>query len=581
MNAIELELMRLRLEAAAEEMGVVLQRTALSANIKERRDFSCALFDAQGRLIAQAAHVPVHLGSMPESVRAVLETLPSLAEGRTAIVNDPYAGGTHLPDITLVSPVYFQGRLIGYAANRAHHADVGGVTPGSMTLSRHIDEEGVRIPPSILDEATLSALLSAVRTPEERRGDLQAQELANAAGASALRRIAEAEGVEGLERGFAALLAYAERMTRDILSRIPAGTYPAEDCMDDDGTAARPSLVVPLAACPPVSGSTALGTGGQAASGTAGEREAAPVVIRLRLSATDGRLIADLTESDPQAAGCINCPAAVTRSAVYYVVGCLLRAFGHEGVPFNDGCFRPVEVITRPGTVVHAQYPAAVVAGNTETSQRVVDVVLSALRQALPELIPAESYGTMSSVALGARQETKRQRDEETKCAGSPDEPASTTPATSSLRLFVSSSLSAWTYYETIAGGSGAGPTWDGESGIQCHMTNTLNTPAEALEMQYPLRVRRFELREASGGPGTHRGGDGIVRELEALADCEGTLLTDRRIYPPGNGALGRNTVNDRDVGGKAHIVLRKGDVLRIETPGGSGWTPKGASDGT
>jgi N-methylhydantoinase B len=265
------------------------------------------------------------------------------------------------------------------------------------------------------------------------------------------------------------------------------------------------------------------------------------VTLRLNLTISDGRLIADFTECDPQAAGCINCPAAVTRSAVYYVVGCLLRAFGHEGVPFNDGCFRAVEVITRPGTVVHAQYPAAVVAGNTETSQRVVDVVLAALRQALPGMIPAESYGTMSSVALGA--------------AG-------------------------WTYYETIAGGSGAGPSWDGESGVQCHMTNTLNTPAEALEMQYPLRVRRFELRDAracpphgSGGAGTHRGGEGIVRELEALADCEGTLLTDRRVYPPGNGATGRNTVNGRDVGGKAHIVLRKGDVLRIETPGGSGWS--------
>ena len=223
MNAVELELMRLRLEAAAEEMGVVLQRTALSANIKERRDFSCALFDAAGRLIAQAAHVPVHLGSMPESVAAVLSSLPPLAEGQTAIVNDPYAGGTHLPDITLVSPVFFNGGRIGYAANRAHHADVGGTTPGSMTLSRHIDEEGVRIPPSLLDEATLSKLLSAVRTPEERRGDLQAQELSNAGGAAALRRIAVAEGIEGLEAGFAALLAYAQRMTREVLAKVPPG----------------------------------------------------------------------------------------------------------------------------------------------------------------------------------------------------------------------------------------------------------------------------------------------------------------------------------------------------------------------
>ena len=513
-NAIELELMRLRLEAAAEEMGVVLQRTALSANIKERRDFSCALFDARGRLIAQAAHVPVHLGSMPESVRAVLESLPALNEGQNAIVNDPYAGGTHLPDITLVSPVWFEGHLIGYAANRAHHADVGGTTPGSMTLSRHIDEEGVRIPPSILDEETLAKLMGAVRTPEERRGDLQAQELANAAGAVTLRRIAQAEGVESLQRGFAALLEYAQRMTRDMISRISSGAYGAEDCMDDDGTENGP-----------------------------------PTVIRLTLTIADGRMVADFTHSDPQAAGCINCPAAVTRSAVYYVVGCLLRSFGHEGVPFNDGCFQPVEVITRPGTVVHAVYPSAVVAGNTETSQRVVDVMLSALRQALPSLIPAESYGTMSNVALGGRHGGTEARRHEGTCE--------------------------WTYYETIAGGSGAGPAWDGESGVQCHMTNTLNTPAEALEMQYPLRVRRFELREGSGGPGAHRGGDGIVREIEALADCEGTILSDRRRYPPGNGAVGRNSINGGQIGGKAHIVLKRGDVLCVETPGGSGWSSR------
>jgi N-methylhydantoinase B len=304
----------------------------------------------------------------------------------------------------------------------------------------------------------------------------------------------------------------------------------------------------------------------------------APAVIRLRLTVTAGRLVADFTHSDPQAAGCINCPAAVTRSAVYYVVGCLLRSFGHEGVPFNDGCFRPVDVLTRPGTLVHAQYPAAVVAGNTETSQRVVDVMLAALRLPLPDLIPAESYGSMSSVALGRRHEgTKAPRhegpEEDSPATVRPSEPSCLRASAEAEPPRVPSCLSPWTYYETIAGGSGAGPSWDGESGIQCHMTNTLNTPAEALEMQYPLRVRRFELREASGGAGTHRGGDGIVRELEALADCEGTLLTDRRVHPPGNAAVGRNTVNGRDVGGKAHIVLKKGDVLRIETPGGSGWT--------
>ena len=493
-DAVSLELIRQRLEAAAEEMGIVLQRTALSANIKERRDFSCALFDATGRLVAQAAHVPVHLGSMPASVAAVLERLGPLHQGQTAIVNDPYAGGTHLPDITLVSPVFIGNERVGYAANRAHHADVGGSTPGSMTLSTHIDEEGVRIPPTLLDEAALETLLSQVRTPAERRGDLRAQELANAAGANALARIAESDGVDGLRNGMTALIDYAERMTRETIRAIPAGTYAAADRMDDDGTPNGP-----------------------------------PVTIRLTLTVAADQMTADFSASDATAAGCVNCPASVVASAVYYCLGCLLP----DGVPLNHGCFAPVEIVTQPGTVVHATHPAAVVAGNTETSQRVVDVVLAALRQALPNRIPAESCGTMSSVALGTAD---------------------------------------WTYYETIGGGGGAGPTWDGESAIQCHMTNTLNTPAEALELQYPLRVTRFARRDGSGGVGTHVGGDGIVRELEILADCDATLLGDRRVFSPGNGRVGANTLNGRPVGGKIRLALRRGDVLRIETPGGGGW---------
>src|SRR5579884_3447995 len=419
-DPIELELMRNFLEAAADEMGITLGRTAFSANIKERRDFSCAIFDATGRLLAQAAHIPVHLGSMGESVTAVRERLGPLHPGDVAILNDPYAGGTHLPDITLVCPIYHAGELIGYAANRAHHADVGGASPGSMTLSRHIDEEGLRIEPVLLyrngnrNEDVLGRILSAVRTPDERLGDLDAQRAANEVGARAVARLVDRQGAEKFRFYAGALLDYSQAFMSRTIRGIPEGVWRFEDVLDDDGAG-----------------------GG-------------PVAIRVAITIQNGRATVDLRSSDRQAAGCVNCPPAVTRSAVYYCFACLLE----DRVPFNAGCFRDIDVLTEPGTVVHAVYPAAVVAGNTETSQRVVDVVLGALAAALPDRIPAASCGTMSSVALGGE---------------------------------------GWTYYETIGGGSGAGPTWDGASAVQCHMTNTLNTPAEALEMQYPLRVQRFE----------------------------------------------------------------------------------------
>jgi len=510
-DPVELELTRNLFEAAAEEMGITLQRVAFSANIKERRDFSCALFDPSGELLAQAAHIPVHLGSMPASVAAVRERLGALDEGDVAIVNDPFAGGTHLPDVTIVSPVYVGGALVGYAANRAHHADVGGTTPGSMTLSRHIDEEGVRIEPSLLyrrgvrDERLLRRFLDAVRTPDERLGDLDAQIAANVVGARALGRMVERQGIKQVLEYGKALLDYAQSFTARAIDAIPDGTYRFEDVMDDDGAG-----------------------GG-------------PVVIRVALTTTGDRVVVDLRESAAQVVGCINCPDAVTRSAAYYCFACLLD----EAVPLNGGCFRNIDVLTRPGTVVHALYPAAVVAGNTETSQRVVDVVFGALAQALPERIPAASCGTMSSVALGG--------------AG-------------------------WTYYETVGGGSGAGPGFDGESAVQCHMTNTLNTPAEAIEMQYPLRVRRFERAGGTGGAGRYRGGDGIVRELEALAECEGTILSDRRVsrpYPLHRGepaTTGANTLlaaggsSPVPLSGKTRFSLRPADFLRIQTPGGGGW---------
>ncbi|HEV2293881.1 MAG TPA: hydantoinase B/oxoprolinase family protein [Tepidisphaeraceae bacterium] len=516
-DPIQLELMRNLFEAAAEEMGITLQRVAFSANIKERRDFSCAVFDASGELLAQAAHIPVHLGSMPASVAAVLEKLGTLSEGDVAIVNDPFAGGTHLPDITIVSPVLFQGSVVGYVANRAHHADVGGISPGSMTLSKHIDEEGVRIEPSLLqrtgvtNDALLQRLLSAVRTPDERLGDLDAQVAANRVGAESLLRMVRANGVEDVERYGKALLDYSQAFMARAIAAIPAGSARFEDVLDDDGA----------------------GFG--------------PVGIRARVTIDADRATVDLGDCDAQVGGCINCPAAVTRSAVYYCFACLLD----EQVPLNGGCFRNIQVLTKPGTVTHALYPAAVVAGNTETSQRVVDVVFGALAQLLPERIPAASCGTMSSVALGG--------------------------TLGELQL-------GWTYYETIGGGSGASPDATGASAVQCHMTNTLSTPAEALEMQYPLRVRRFERAPGTGGSGAHRGGDGIIREIEALAPAEGTILSDRRLSRPyglrggESASAGANMIllsaggKESKLSGKCDLSLREGDILRILTPGGGGW---------
>jgi N-methylhydantoinase B len=511
-DPIELELARNLFQAAAEEMGITLRRVAFSANIKERRDFSCAIFDAGGELLAQAAHIPVHLGSMPASVAAVRDALGTLEDGDVAIVNDPFAGGTHLPDITIVSPIYEAGVLLGYAANRAHHADVGGTTPGSMTLSRHIDEEGIRIPPGLLyhrgarNEDLLNRILRAVRTPAERLGDLDAQLAANHVGAEALRRMVRRQGPDVVATYGRALLDYAATFTARAIDAIPDGAYAFEDVMDDDGAGTR---MIP---------------------------------VRVSLTINGDRATVDFTGSADQVPGCINCPAAVTRSAVYYCFACLLD----ESVPLNGGCFRNIDVITRPGSLLHAEYPAAVVAGNTETSQRVVDVVFGALAKALPDRIPAASCGTMSSVALGSAN---------------------------------------WTYYETIGGGSGAGPHGHGASAVQCHMTNTLNTPAEAIEMQYPLRVLRFERARGTGGAGAHRGGDGIIRELQALADCEGTILADRRTMQP-RGAAGADTGasaidqivdasgSARGISGKSRFDLRAGEVLSIRTPGGAGWSP-------
>jgi N-methylhydantoinase B len=499
----------------AEEMGVVLGRSALSPNIRERRDYSCAVFDRHGNLIAQAAHIPVHLGAMPASVEAVRGLAP-FAPGDLAVLNDPYLGGTHLPDVTMVSPVFAGPRtLIGFVASRAHQADIGGMEPGSMPLATELVQEGLIIPPlklysrGRLNHEALRLILRNVRTPDERRGDLEAQMAAQRAGERRLQELAARYGVAALERHTAELLDYAERLTHTALGRIPAGTYVFEDALDDDGQT----------------------------------RE--PVVIRALVSAGAGRLTVDFTGSAPDRPSSVNAVAAVTRSAVYYVVRCLLG----EEAPMNAGCFRAVDVVLPPASVVNASAGHAVSAGNVETSQRIVDIVLGALAQALPGLIPAASSGTMNNVTIGGFDPHR----------GRP-----------------------FAYYETLAGGSGAGPGRDGLDAVHTHMTNTLNTPVEALEMAYPFRVTRYAVREGSGGAGRRHGGAGLVRSYEFLCDARVTLMTERRRLAPWGlaggrpGSPGRNILSHdgrvRRLPGKGPLRVSAGDVLTVETPGGGGW---------
>ena len=562
-DAVELEVFKNIFHSIAEEMGAALRRTAFSPNIKERRDYSCAVFDAAGEVIAMGDHMPVHLGSMPMSVRAAIERL-ELGPGDVAMLNDPFAGGTHLPDITLVAPVFVAGlkprdkkkkRANGaakaaplrknvtpdfYVANRAHHADVGGAYAGSMGLCREIYQEGVRIPPvklvagGAVQRDVLALLLNNVRTPAEREGDLGAQLAACHTGAVRLAEVAARYGLERVRAAMAALLDYSERMMRAFLERVPAGEYRAEDFMDSDGVTDEPVKIVATVRVAPAS------------------RRRPPIPsprARSGASALQPAVRVDLTGSDPQVAGPLNAVEAITYSACFYVFRCLLE----EDVPATAGLMRPIEVIAPEGTIVNARPPAAVAGGNVETSQRIVDLLLRALAQALPERVPAGSSGTMNNLTIGGV-------DPRT------DEP--------------------FAYYETIAGGFGARPTKDGISGVHTHMTNSLNTPAEALEHAYPFRVTKYSFRRGSGGAGAHRGGDGIVREIELLTDAEVTLLADRRERGPyglqggSDGAPGRAAVVRRDgsevqIGGKASVRLRKGEKIRIESPGGGGWGRK------
>jgi N-methylhydantoinase B len=507
------------LASVAEEMGAVLGRSALSPNIKERRDYSCAVFDRRGRLVAQAAHIPVHLGAMPASVEAVRSLAP-FSPGDLAILNDPYLGGTHLPDVTMVSPVFHveggRRRLIGFVASRAHQADIGGMAPGSMPMASELIQEGLIIPPlklyrrGRLNQEALSLILRNVRTPRERRGDFEAQVAAQRTGEARLRELAERYGTSALNQRMRDLLSYAERLTRAALRRIPDGGYEFEDALDDDG------------------------------------RSEEPVPIRVRVESNGGRLVVDFAGSSPDRPGSINAVAAVTRSAVYYVVLCLLGG----DAPVNAGCFRPVEVRLPAASVVDASPGRAVSAGNVETSQRIVDVVLGALAAALPESIPAASSGTMNNVAIGGYDGRR----------GRP-----------------------FAYYETLAGGAGGGPLGSGLDAVHTHMTNTLNTPVEALEMTYPFRLLEYRVREGSGGQGLHPGGSGLVRRYEFLEPAHVTIVSERRRLQPwglnggGPAVRGRNLVRrrsgeTREAPGKAEFGVEAGDELVVETPGGGGW---------
>ena len=546
-DPITLELYRHRYSGIAEEMGITLQRTSYSPNIKERLDFSCALFDGSGRLVAQAAHIPAHLGAMPDSVAAALAVFDHWRPGDVVILNDPYFGGSHLPDITLVSPVFLnelqdEHRGTGdkdgaesesshssllsphsspsaphyFAASRAHHADVGGMSPGSLPLSTELYQEGIIIPPlklyegGDLVESLLELVLRNVRTPDERRGDLAAQRAAHAVGDRRLHELAARHGNAELLTYAGHLRQYSERLTRAAIRTWPDGSYTFEDPIE--------SVV---------------------------DGHTTPAPIRVTATISGETVTLDFSGTCPSIFGSLNAPLSVTRSACYYVVRCLVGA----DVPVNAGCFAPVQVDAPPGCLVNARPPAAVAGGNVETSQRITDAVFGALAQALPDRIAAAGQGTMNNCTMGGEN-----------ADGSP-----------------------WTYYETLGGGMGAHPQGDGFSGAHVHMSNTLNTPVEALEMAYPLRLTRYHLRRGSGGAGTHRGGDGIVREYEILRPTTATILSERRAIAPWGlaggepAAPGRNLLIDTDgseeeLSSKVTRRMQPGQRLRIETPGGGGW---------
>ncbi len=548
-DPIKLELYKNMLTSVAEEMGVTLQRTAFSPNIKERLDFSCAVFDNTGKMVAQAAHIPVHLGSMPLSVLAAIAHT-EMVPGDMIALNDPYRGGTHLPDITLVAPVFSNGdmekwkdgrksewkdrrgsqssnlpifqssiRPIFFVANRAHHADVGGMSPGSMPIATSVIQEGIRIPPiklirgGELDTDLWEFILANVRTPGERRGDMEAQVAANRVGERRLWEMMGKYGAPEITEYMQELCAYASRMVRARLREIPNGRYTYTDVLDNDGITDE------------------------------------PIEIRVAIEIEDDTALVDFTGTAQQVRGSVNAIYAITLSAVFYAFRCIAGT----DVPANAGCLEPIRVVAPEGTVVNAKFPAAVAGGNVETSQRIVDVLLGALAQACPDQIPAASSGTMNNLTIGGY-DVSRQKE--------------------------------FTYYETIAGGMGARPNRDGIDAIHTHMTNTMNTPIEAIETNYPMQVAAYAIRRGTGGPGKFRGGDGVIRALRLLTDAEVTLLSERRTRGPYGlqggepGKPGRNVLisdgEEHPLAGKVSISTREGEVIRIETPGGGGYGKKG-----
>jgi N-methylhydantoinase B len=504
LDPVTLSVLASALAGIAEEMGAVLIRGSYSSNIKERRDCSTALFDARGLMVAQAEHMPVHLGAMPEAVAAIMGRDPE--PGDVFAINDPYSGGTHLPDITLVSPVAVDDEIAGYAVTRAHHSDVGGMRPGSMPSdSREIYQEGIVIPPVRLVRGgeyvadVLDLLLANVRTPDIRRGDLRAQIAANNIAEERVRELMDRRGRETVLTAFEEVVSYAEKRTREAIRELPDGKHSAEDFMEGDGVTDE------------------------------------DIPIRATVTVEGDSITMDLTQTADAVAGNINCPLPVTRSACFFALRVLLP----KDIPANAGTYVPLKIETREGSLVNATYPSAVVAGNVETSNRIADTVLAALSGFAPEKIPAQGQGTMNNVIIG--------------------DPG-------------------WTYYETIGGGQGAGAEGPGPSGVHIGMSNTLNTPIEALELEYPMRIERYELRYDSGGAGDNRGGDGIVRSVRVLQPASLSLLTERRRYPPQGmeggdpGGVGRNLLGDEELPPKVSRELEEGDMITVETPGGGGY---------
>jgi N-methylhydantoinase B len=515
MNAIELSLFVSRLTAVCDEMAAVLRNAALSPNIRDRLDFSCAVFDAGGALCAQAAHIPVHLGSMAYAMADLVARF-DWADGDMVIVNDPFLGGTHLPDVTLIGPVFHQGERVGFVANRAHHADIGASTPGSMPISARLEEEGVVIAPRLLvradrpEDATLAGIVGATRNPDHARGDFFAQIAANRAGRARVAELVDAGGLGAFRAGLAAMNDYGERLARTAIAAVPDGRYRFEDLLDDDGQ-----------------GRT-------------------DIPIRLALTIDGDAAHCDFAGTAAQVPGNVNCPLAVAAAAVFYCFRCLMPA----ETPACAGALRPIALDAPAGCLVNAERPAAVAAGNVETSTRIVDVVLGALARAENDQwhghIPAASHGSMNNLAIGGRLDGV-----------------------------------AWDYYETIGGGMGAGREGGGLSGVQTHMTNTLNTPVEVIESRFPLRVLRYAIRRGSGGVGARHGGDGLIREFECLAPAHATLIGERRRHAPwgldggGDGRPGGQWHDDRPLPGKVALDLAPGERLRIETAGGGGYGPE------